>query len=78
MKTKTKRYYMINFNGKALYSTSMKQARILSIILDMPIKECYTKNSDTYSEIEVQSNTSNSILLDALSYAQDMVKKELN
>lgn len=78
MKTKTKRYYIINFKGKALYFTSMKQARILSIILDMPIKECYTKNSAAYSEIEMRANTSNSILLDALSYAQDMVKKELN
>lgn len=78
MKSKTKRYYIINLKGKPLYFTSMKQARIMSIILNCPIKECYTKNSDTYSEIAVRANTTNSILLNALSYAQDMIKKELN
>lgn len=78
MKTKTKRYYIISFKGKQLYFTSMKQARIMSIILGTAIKECYTKNSATYSEIEVRANTANTVLLNALSYAQDMINRETN
>jgi len=78
LKTKTKRYYIINLKNKALYFTSMKQARIMSIILGTGIKECYTKNSATYSEIEVRANSTNSVLLNALSYAQDMINRETN
>ena len=50
----------------------------MSIILGTGIKECYTKNSATYSEIEVRANSANSVLLNALSYAQDMINREMN
>ena len=73
MKTKTKRYYIINLKGKPLYFTSMKQARIMSIILNCSIKECYTKNSGTYEEIKNYSHMSETILSDALEYARGMV-----
>lgn len=78
MKTKTKRYYIINLKGKTLYFTSMKQARIMSIILNCPIKECYTKNSTTYEEIKNYSTMSEIILSDALEYAREMVKARGN
>lgn len=73
MKSKTKRYYIINLKNKPLYFTSMKKARIMSIILNCPIKECYTKNSETYEEIKNYSYMSEIILTDALEYARGMV-----
>lgn len=73
MKSKTKRYYIINFKNKPLYFTSMKKARIMSIILNCPVKQCYTKNSNTYQKIEKYSYISELILLDALEYARRMI-----
>ena len=73
MKTKTKRYYIISFKGKQLYFVSMKSARIMSIILNCPIKECYTKNSDTYEEIKNYSHISDLFLLDAMKYARGRI-----
>lgn len=73
MKSKTKRYYIINFKNKPLYFTSMKKARIMSIILNCSVKQCYTKNSNTYQKIEKYSYISELILLDALEYARRMI-----
>lgn len=73
MKTKTKRYYTVNFKNEPIYFTSMKHAKIMSLILKCPVKQCYTKNSDTYQKIEKYSYISELILLDALEYARAMV-----
>ena len=51
----------------------MKQAKIMSLILKCPIKECYTKNSTTYEEIKNYSYMSEIILSDALEYARGKV-----
>lgn len=74
MKTKTKRYYIVKFNNVDFKFISMKSARFFANIVDCPLKEYYTKNSETYQQVQEFSKVCEEVIKKAVEYTRHALR----